>query len=63
MSDEENVRVISISVKPRALAVIDGAARKRGLSRSRFMTLAGLLAADQIQDDHEPEPEPEEASP
>lgn len=61
MSDQENVEIISISIRPRALDLVDRAARKRGLSRSRFMTLAGLLAADEILHDDEPEPEPEDA--
>lgn len=59
---DETTQVISISVTPRALAVIDRAARVRGLSRSRFLTLAGLLAADEILGDDEPEPHPEETA-
>lgn len=48
MAETETTEIVSISIRPSRLAFIDWAARERGMSRSRFLSHAGLVAAGKI---------------
>lgn len=50
----EGTRVISISIRPRELALVGRAARERGLSRSRFVPDGGCYSRRALSGDHEP---------